>query len=97
MPVLPDEEYVSIVPDWVCEILSPSNRNNDLVHKKAVLHQARVPHYWIIESNDKTISVHRWAEAGYINVANCVAGDRGRLEPLAAVEVDISYLLGETD
>jgi len=97
LPLLPDDEYVSIIPDWVCEILSPSNRNNDLVHKKAVLHQAQVPHYWIIDPNDKTISVHRWAEAGYINIANCVAGQRAKLEPFEAVEVDIAYLLGDTD
>ena len=97
LPVPPDEEYVSVTPDWVCEILSPSNRSNDLVRKKAVLHQAQVPHYWIVDPTDKTISVHRWAEAGYINVANCLAGERARLEPFEAIEVDISYLLGEDD
>jgi Uma2 family endonuclease len=34
LPMLLDDEYVSVTPDWVCEILSPSNRSNDLVRKK---------------------------------------------------------------
>jgi Uma2 family endonuclease len=97
LPTLLDEEYVSTMPDWVCEILSSSNRSNDLVRKKAILHQARVPHYWTLDPSDKIISVHRWAEAGYVNIANCEAGERARLEPFEVIEVDISYLLGLGD
>lgn len=95
MPELLDEHYVPIIPDWVCEILSPSNRSHDLVRKKAILHQAQVPHYWIIDPIDKTISVHRWQSDGYVNIINCVAGERVKLPPFEAVEVDVSYLLGE--
>lgn len=95
LPELLEDEYVSVTPDWVCEILSSSNRSNDLVRKKAILHRARVPHYWTIDPSDKIISVHRWTEDGYANVANCEAGERVRLELFEAVEIDISHLLGE--
>lgn len=36
-------------PDWVCELLSPSNAKRDLIDKLQVLHANRVPHYWIVD------------------------------------------------
>jgi Uma2 family endonuclease len=95
MPELLDEHYVPVIPDWVCEILSPSNRSHDLVRKKAILHQAQVPYYWIIDPSDKIISVHRWQADGYVNTINGVAGERVKLPPFAEVEIDVSYLLGD--
>jgi Uma2 family endonuclease len=36
---------VRVRPDWVCELLSPSNQKRDLIDKMRVLHAAGVPHY----------------------------------------------------
>jgi Uma2 family endonuclease len=41
-------------PDWVCEILSDNRR--DLVIKPRTLHAAQVPHYWVLDSNEKLSS-----------------------------------------
>jgi len=95
MPEPLDDVYVTLTPDWVCEIPSPSNRNHDLVRKKAILHKAQVPYYWVIDLADKILAVHRWHADGYLNIANCVAGDRVKLAPFEEVEVDVSYLMGD--
>jgi hypothetical protein len=36
-------------PDWVCEVISPSNAAQDRVRKRRVYATHRVPFYWIID------------------------------------------------
>ena len=42
-------------PDFIVEILSPSNRNADLIKKKSVYEQFGVKEYFIINPDDKTV------------------------------------------
>lgn len=37
LPELPSDAPIRVVPDWVCEILSPSTRRHDMLVKKAIL------------------------------------------------------------
>src|SRR5690349_6354050 len=46
---LPAETPISVRPDWVCEILSPSNQQNDLFKKMRIYRRCQVPHYWILD------------------------------------------------
>ncbi|WP_394829951.1 Uma2 family endonuclease [Pendulispora albinea] len=34
LPSLPEDSAIQVVPDWVCEILSPTTRRHDLLIKK---------------------------------------------------------------
>src|SRR5690606_27810064 len=47
LPAQPVGRPVRVRPDWVCEVLSRSNAQNDLVKKFRGYHRAGVPHYWI--------------------------------------------------
>jgi Uma2 family endonuclease len=42
-------------PDLIIEVLSPSNKNADLIKKKAVYEQFGVREYFIVEPSDKTV------------------------------------------
>jgi len=42
-------------PDLIVEVLSPSNRNTDLVKKKALYEQFGVKEYFVVEPSDKTV------------------------------------------
>jgi Uma2 family endonuclease len=42
------ERPVTTRPDWICEIVSESNRTVDTVTKLRRYQQAGVTHYWII-------------------------------------------------
>lgn len=46
---------ISSAPDWVCEILSPSNSSKDFVDVKQALLLAKVPFYWIVDISRKRI------------------------------------------
>jgi Uma2 family endonuclease len=87
---------VSILPDWICEILS-TNRRMDLIQKKRVYHQARIPHYWIIDPADEILTVQRWAPDGYIEVLAAQRGERVRAEPFDAIELSVGALFGDDD
>ena len=49
MPEMPEGSTTDIIPDWICEILSPSNANDDTIVKMRLYHQAQVKHYWLLD------------------------------------------------
>ena len=95
MPVLPLERPVSVRPDWICEIVSESNRRTDTILKLRRYHQAGVPHYWILDQLERTLTVHRHGPDGYIIALRAEASERVRAEPFEAVELLVGLLLGD--
>lgn len=90
MPTLSDDEPIRVVPDWVCEILSPSTRRHDLLVKKPYYAKVGVPYHWVVDLAARTVLAYRlesglWVELG-------VWGDEtdARIEPFAAVPLDVA-------
>jgi Uma2 family endonuclease len=46
---LPEENPIAIVPDWCCEVLSPSTAADDVRIKLPGYVAAGVPHVWIVD------------------------------------------------
>jgi Uma2 family endonuclease len=95
MPSMPEEHPVRLRPDWVCEILSPNNATNDTIKKFRNYHRYQVPHYWILDPMNETLTVHRWAEPGYMAILLAERGERVHAEPFDAVEIDLDELFGD--
>lgn len=95
VPTPPPDWPIRVRPDWVCEILSPSNATNDTLRKFRNYHRYEIPHYWILDPVGHTLFVHRWAADGYLVVATAEAGERIHAEPFDAVELDIDELFGD--
>lgn len=89
VPKRPAGRPMTIRPDWVCEILSPSNAQNDLVRKLRALHRAGVPHYWIVDPGNKTFTALRYTPDGYLAALTAGGSDVVRAEPFDAVEIDL--------
>ena len=66
MPVPPDAAYITLVPDWVCEVLSPSTRKFDLGDKSAVYARAGVSHILVCRLHRPITGSKRvvWYEVG---------------------------------
>lgn len=86
---------IRIRPDWVCEILSPSNAKNDLVTKFQVLQRCAVRHYWIVDPEREVLTVHRWTESGYLVALQATRGQSVCAEPFDAIEIRVGALFGE--
>lgn len=93
---LPAEFPVRVLPDWTCEVLS-TNKRNDLIRKKRVYHQHKVPHYWILDPGEETLLVCRWASEGYLEVQAAERGERIRAEPFDAIELPIGVFFGDDE
>ncbi len=90
----PKERPVTVRPDWICEIVSESNRSIDTVTKLRRYHQAGVPHYWILDQVDRTLTVHRHGPDGYVIALRAEADELVRAEPFHEIELRVAVLLG---
>jgi hypothetical protein len=79
------------------EILSASNRRDDTVEKFRVYQRAGVPHYWLADPDEQSLTVHRWTKEGYLVALRAVSGETVRAEPFDAIELRVSELLGLDD
>lgn len=48
-------------PDWVIEVLSPATEARDRVHKRALYERHGVREVWLVDPEDRTVTVYRRA------------------------------------
>ena len=94
LPERPSGRFVRTRPDWVAEVLSPSNASNDLVKKLRTLTRHAVPHYWIVDPEHRTLIVLRWTPAGYLTALTADENEVVRAEPFEAIELEVGVLFG---
>jgi Uma2 family endonuclease len=97
LPTVPEGALITVLPDWICEILSTSNASNDTVKKQRIYHRYRIPHYWILDPQQGTLEVLRWGPDGYIAVLVAERRERVRPEPFAAIEFLVGVLFGDDE
>jgi len=87
-----EQRPITVVPDWVCEILSPSTAARDKVQKRALYGEAGVLHYWIVDVDARTLEAFtlesgRWVLTGSYDDASTAA-----IPPFDAVALDVGRL-----
>jgi Uma2 family endonuclease len=95
LPVMPRDRPVTSRPDWICEIVSESNRSTDTVKKVRRYHQAGVPHYWILDEVARTLTVYRHGPDGYVIALVAEADEVVRAEPFDAIDLRVGALFGD--
>jgi Uma2 family endonuclease len=90
LPELPEDEPIRVVPDWVCEVLSPRTRGYDLIKKRPFYARSGVNWLWYVDVEAHTISVSQLRDGEWVEVA--VHGDeqRVRIPPFPEVELDLA-------
>ena len=88
----PDVRPMTVVPDWVCEIVSERYEARDRVTKKHLYAAHGVAHYWLVDPQARTLEAFslvdgRWFDAGTFD-ETAVA----RIPPFEAVELPIGRL-----
>ncbi len=92
MRALPETAYFETVPDWVCEVLSPSTATLDRTEKLPVYAEAGVSHAWMVDPIAKTLDVLRRDESAW-GLVSAFRGDAAvRAEPFDAIEIDLARI-----
>lgn len=94
VPERPTVRPIRRRPDWVCEILSPTNAANDTVRKPRILHRHGVPHYWLLDPGAGTLRVMRWTEDGYLEALSATSDETVKAEPFGATAIRLGDVFG---
>lgn len=90
MPELPPEGATfTMVPDWVCEVLSPSTRRFDLLVKRPFYAQVGVRWLWYVDLEARTLQVSRIHEGRWLEVAIHGGDATVTVEPFDVVELEL--------
>jgi Uma2 family endonuclease len=58
LPELPTDEPIRLVPDWVCEIASPTTRRHNLLVKRPYYAKIGVGYHWHVERGARGAHAH---------------------------------------
>ena len=92
MPDYPDTAYVSLAPDWVCEVLSPSTRRLDLHGKRPVYAREGVGHLWLVDPLDRTLEAFELRDGHWVLIAGAKDDDPISIRPFDAITFSLGDL-----
>jgi Uma2 family endonuclease len=96
LPIPPDEHRFTVVPHWVCEILSPGTARRDRVQKMRIYAQNHVAYGWLIDPALKTLEIFKLESGRWTLLGAHAEAERVRAEPFQEIELDLANLwLGE--
>jgi len=85
----PDTHKFTVVPDWICEVLSPSTASKDNIVKMPRYLEAGVQWAWIIDPVAQRIDVFRAGDDEWEEVGGFEGALVARIPPFDAVDLDL--------
>ena len=85
VPMLP--RIINVVPDWICEVLSPGNKGYDQIIKRAFYARIGVGWLWYVDPEERTLQVSRLHEGQWLELGIWGEDQTVRAEPFEEVEV----------
>ena len=92
MPEAPDAAYITLAPDWVCEVLSPSTEILDREKKLRIYARESVAHAWLVDPLRRTLEVLALDEGKWVARATHEGGVSVRAAPFDAIELELGAL-----
>lgn len=92
LPDVPAEAYLTLAPDWVCEVLSPSTESFDRGKKLRIYAREGVGHAWLVEPLAQTLEVLSLGAGNWKSVGKYEGTARVRAAPFDAIELDLATL-----
>ena len=92
MPEFPRTRPIDITPDWICEVLSPSNERRDRVIKADLYLTAGAPFYWILDVHERTLEAFAAKDGTWSRLGAWTDGAEPRIPPFDAIAIDVAAL-----
>lgn len=92
MPVIPRTPSFTLVPNWVCEVLSPSTVELDRVRKKHIYAREGIEYVWLIDPAGRTLEAFQLQGGRWLQWGAWCDDDRVRAAPFDAMELELQVL-----
>ena len=89
---IPRAANITVPPDWVCEVLSPSTASFDRGDKLKVWARERVGHVWFVDPEAKMLEVLPFDSTSYRWVDTFAGDGSVRAVPFDAIDLDLGAL-----
>jgi Uma2 family endonuclease len=87
-----DARPIDVRPDWICEILSPSNVAQDRVKKRQLYALHGLPHYWLVDPFARTVEALRLHAGTWVDAGSYDDTAVARIPPFVEVELAVCRL-----
>ena len=92
LPNVPADAYLTLAPDWICEVLSPSTEAIDRGKKLRIYAREGVAHAWLVDPLARSLEAMS-LEAGRWTQGHLYEGEaKIRVAPFDAIELELSAL-----
>jgi Uma2 family endonuclease len=92
LSLAPDAPFITVPPDWICEVLSKSTERFDREEKMPLYASSGVQHAWLVHPRRRSLEVFRLCDGQWVMIAIYRDADRARIEPFDAIEIDVAVL-----
>jgi len=89
LPKLPPDRAIDVVPDWVCEVLSPTTRRYNKLVKAPYYARIGVAWMWRVDLEVQVLTVHQLHAGQWLEVGVYSDETDTRIAPFAEVAVDV--------
>ena len=83
---------VTIAPDWLCEVQSPSTAARDRVIKRNLYARAGVPYYWLIDPDLRVLEALHLRDGAWLELGVYDDTMTARIAPFDAIELEVGRL-----
>jgi Uma2 family endonuclease len=92
LPELPDTAALTLAPDWVCEVLSPSTETLDRARKMGSYAREGVKYLWLVDPRTRLLEVYRLEHGRWSHLGTYVGDALVRAEPFEMLELKLNLL-----
>jgi Uma2 family endonuclease len=92
MPAIPRDQRFEVVPDWVCEILSPSTESKDRQLKMPIYARYGVEFAWLVDPLKKTLEAFELNAADWRSLGLWREDEEIAVPPFEVIRLNLSYI-----
>lgn len=87
-----EQNPIPVIPDWACEILSPSTARLDRVKKMSKYAEHEVSYFWLLDPGQMILEVYRLESGRWSLLGAFEASAKFRAEPFQEIEINLGDL-----
>ena len=84
--------FSEVVPNWVCEVLSPTTRKLDLGRKSEIYAREGVAHLWIVDPKARTLQASELPAGKWVSISSLTDAETVSVPPFEKLKIPLSRL-----